>query len=1022
MIFQNRGAFGVCPEHSPSLSLKERRCLKVKRIIVVCGFSTPRPPDKGGFCFNRIGDFLMINNTKKALLTLASILYSSAAFSYTPDEIYRLALENKVTELKQLKNIDLPDTSGNTALCRAKEENNQTAYRILLSAGASTNAPCMKKLSGKAGGEEIAAGVLAEEAATTTFLGLGATGWTITGLALLGGAAAAGGGGGGGGSGAPAIPEPTVLYGLKNRTNAENTDNTINLTQNKDYDVYGIFTEYYVYSNSNGSATGTINIVNNGNKNAYGIYSNDSHIYNSSGTGTGNISIINNGKGNAYGLYSKTRDVVNASGNASGYIYIKNTGSGNAYGLYSKEGRATNASFNATAGEIEIINTGSGNGYGIYSKELYLYGAIYGTNSGTGTLYGVYNTAQETQFTADSSGVILVNSGLGKAIGLRGYVSNNGFVGINNVGNGSAIATVSADNEFNSNGGTITMINQSYGTVIGMKGYAHNSNDGNINIINSGPGTAVAIYATHASFNHGNITINNLGNGLAVGIYAPAGISVFNDGTITIKREAEAIGDTVYYPLSAKGGISYGIYAENGASVINNGTINITCSKFNTCQNIVLNGASLINAGVISATSLISTTAVTAFPGATFNIANDISGDLTIASEYVTHGFNMTYTATDLIKAGDASGLNPVSGSALFTASLSANQKDVVLKMKSFDSMTSNKSLAGFLAFNYANGKNEAFFNSLKAASSFTEFNDTLYSLTGKDTFKRLSSDDLSILRSLNFAVNEQIFKQREDDASWTFTGEADIFLLKNDQQSKTQFALLNQKLSDSFSIGYSMSASSITTDDKNQTTKKDELFQFSVPLTYRKDKLKATSSPMIGFANGNYTRTGLDQSYEGNIKRQFAGIMNEARYSFTVSDQLSLEQSIELNALAWRQSGHESEGLFSLIIPADNRLSVESGIGFYVKYNHIFDKTSKFSLTSGITGYHEYAEPYNIKLAVKGMAGSFELYDHQARNRGLASFKLNYEQKDLSAYVHVYQLIESDPHTKIKAGLNLNF
>ena len=958
-------------------------------------------------------------------------LFSSPAFSHTADEIYQLASENKIKELEQIKNIDIQNPVGNTALCLAKKENDKKAYQILLSFGASPNALCIKNLSGRAGGEEIAAGILAEEAATTTFLGLGATGWTVAGLTVLGGAAvAAGGGGGGGGSGAPAIPEPTVLYGLKNASNAENTDKTINLTQNKDYDVYGIFAEQHYISNARAylgnQATGTINIVNNGNKNAYGIYSENKDLYNANvsslGTGTGNISIINNGRGNAYGMYSKTGDITNAYGeNSSGYIYIKNTGSGNAYGLYSKEGWVTNARFDATAGEIEIINTGSGNGYGIYSKELYLYGAIYGTNSGTGTLYGVYNPSYESQFTADSSGVILVNTGLGKAIGLRGDIKNNGFVGINNAGNGSAIAAVSANNVSGiGNSGTITMINQSYGTVIGMKGYA--SNSGNINIINSGSGTAVGIYATHASFNDGNITINNLGNGLAVGIYAPAGISVFNRGTITIKREAEVIGETTYYPLSARGGISYGIYAENVASVINTGTINITCSKFNTCQNIVLNGASLINAGVISAASLITTSAVTALPGATFNIANDISGDLTIAPEYVTQGFDTTYTATNLINAGDASGLNPVSGSVLFTASLADNQKDVVMQMKPFDSLTSNKSLADFLTLNYANGKNEALFSSLKSASSLFGFNDMLSTLTGKDMFSRFSSDDLSVIRSLNFAVNEQLFQKREETSSWSFSGEADMFSFKNDRQSNSHFALLNQKLSDSFFIGYSMSASSIATDDSRHMTRKDELFQFSTPFSYRKENITAISSPMIGLANANYTRTAGRQSYEGNIRRQFAGIMNEARYSIHINENFSLEPSVALNTLVLRQSGHESEGLFSLIIPADNRLSVESGIGFYANYNHIFGTASKLSLTGGITGYREYAESYNIKLAVNGMDSSFELHDHQNRNRTLASFKLNYEQKDLSAYVHVYQFFENNSHSKIKVGLDFNF
>ncbi len=135
-------------------------------------------------------------------------LTANASGNLSAEQIYSYAKNKNLAALKDIKNnIDIPNKSGNTALCLSLIHQDKEAYKILKDIGANPNADCISKI-GMASGDEATtiattSASTSSTAASGTFLGMGTTGWLVTGAIVAGGAgvaAAAGGGGGGGGS------------------------------------------------------------------------------------------------------------------------------------------------------------------------------------------------------------------------------------------------------------------------------------------------------------------------------------------------------------------------------------------------------------------------------------------------------------------------------------------------------------------------------------------------------------------------------------------------------------------------------------------------------------------------------------------------------------------------------------------------------------------------------------------------------------------------------------------------------
>jgi len=387
-------------------------------------------------------------------------------------------------------------------------------------------------------------------------------------------------------------------------------------------------------------------------------------------------------------------------------------------------------------------------------------------------------------------------------------------------------------------------------------------------------------------------------------------------------------------------------------------------------------------------------------------------------TSYVADGFG----EGAIIGDGDDSLLSVTSASYLFDAEFQHNQNnknglDIVMNMKSFNDVTDNDSLAQFLNKNYTTGRNTAFFDTLKEMKNAGEFHASLNKLTGRDVISKFGYEDLTAMRDLNFALNEEIFNAKKDTPVFGMTGQVDAFSFKSSEQSKSQYGLINHFVSSRVHIGYGVAFTNLKTDDGLHNTRQDTMMQIFAPIGYEMHGLKMVAIPRFGYAKGNYTRSGLDGSYKGHLEKRIFGVMNEARYALDLGFA-TLEPAVELNALGYIQSGREDDKAYSLNIQKDTKLSLESGVGLYAKRTF-----GDWKVKTGIMCYHEFGNPYDLKVGVNGMDGHFVMTDeHADRNRQLAIFDVAYDVKGLSFYGQAKHWMQNDTQTMFKAGVKVSF
>ncbi len=783
-------------------------------------------------------------------------------------------------------------------------------------------------------------------------------------------------------------------------TSFAHSNGRIEITNVGDGNVYGIDSSGKVYNSygvgSSSESTAEIEIKNIGNGDVYGLVANDygynAYSYpnpNSTVKTTGFIKITNSGDGNAYGIYGETNkghiSIYNAYGNGSyGNIKIENTGNGNAYGMFGKGMNVYNTNENASLGYIWLINNGTGNAYGMYGA---------GTVKNDSVI-SIYNNS----------------SGLGVGMCSETSIENSGQIHMINLEqNGLVIGMVGA--------------NIKNTKEIDIKSGRYKTTPENVQYFeyaNAATGVGIRVVSEGRANNSGTITIDGFAN--AYGIYAEAGAQVTNSGEIRIGTSNNPIVN------------SYGIYAESGAIVKNTGTIsinghscrNMSCSGSESYGNhIVLNGASLVNGGTMSASAFDFDSMngnVVATNGAQFIAENDISGTLNLSSDIVTDGFNTTYVAQNMIQAGDTSKLNLRSGSAMFDAKLADNGNDVVMTMKSFDTLTNNKSLAAYLADNYAKGTSAEFFGGLKSSANMAEFNNILNGLSGLNAFTQFDREDMSAMREINFSMNQQMFMNGDRD-EYQVSGSMEHFSFSNSSNGGSgSYGISNSRMSDNWKLGYGLAMASIGTNDDFGTSRSNQIGLFYMPMTYTNDNIEFISTPRVGFAKSHYSRRGYNNlNYDGYIEKQIFGFYNDLRYPVTFGNW-TIAPDLGFNAIMYRQSGHESDQAFSLIIPADEIYSLEAGLGLFTKYERKLDNGS-LRFNSGVMLYRELADTYNMKLGILGLDGTFNLYDDAEHDySGAATFGFDYKSGRFSLYSNAQYFIDGDHYMNLKSGIRYWF
>ena len=791
------------------------------------------------------------------------------------------------------------------------------------------------------------------------------------------------------------------------------------------------------YANDDSVTTGTITINNTDSREARGISGGKSLI-------DWDLSYRNMLIYNAYGKNSTGKIIINGPGAGIAVGYTDNkvyNGANGGYG-YIEISSDSGAYYSGYVGGIFLYNSSNygynGSSGGTGEIKISFANTIYDQDDDKKIIYGIYG-AIDNGSPDGGKGIIDINVADNEAIGVYGggnyknssikVVSkiNSGTVkGISNVrhvqsGNTTEIKESFASSYVNHNNGTVTVETKganATGYGIYSKGVdAVNDVLGKISVSSTDSGNAYGIRTEAGKvINNGTITASSE-SGNAYGIWAHGG-SVENNGSITV---------------NAPTGHAYGICALGGATVINRGEIilnNTPCEG--VCDGSVANGnyikfddySTLSNASLISAAGALDFDAmggrVMLAEGGQF-AADELSGRLSVAADITAKGFKNEYTAADAIASADASRLNLQSQSALFDAKLAENGRDVTLTMKSFNEVVKNKSLANFLQNNYAAQNNENLFSSLKLLENVEQINSSLNNFAGQDLFSRMAFEDFTMLRELNFDMNEQMFSGNKNEY-FNISGNTAPFAFENNNGSNSRWSLTGKKSGDTtYALGFAFTDVYSNGAD-NQNRRADRMFNISAPVGYKLGGLNMVSTPRFGYAYGTYNRKGFNnRDYKGTLSKQMFGFMNEARLPFKAAGW-TLAPSAELNMVNYRTEGAEADNLpYALRVKEQNNYSLEAGFGLHAGKQVNFDEQSALSFNLSAAVYHEFGNPYETKVTVNGMSGSFAVKDEN-RGANRAALRSGFEYTRGGAKLSGSLMSYFDRSLNSKASLNLKY
>lgn len=772
--------------------------------------------------------------------------------------------------------------------------------------------------------------------------------------------------------------------------------------------------------NTKTKAVGNINITTKSNKNGqqdkiYGMYngapvSQVSYIYNaavindnSSAEGKINIKSEKYAVNEIYGIYASNDDNQTGDGTGTEKIIY------NAY--YSNEDNTKSGG--NVLGEINIKNNkvSSGAGvkyYGMYIKDGYAYNAS--STKNTANVIGKIN-------------VDVVGGHTGEAVGMYGINST-----LDNSGNSEIQVSVQAAN------------NKAYGI------YGQNSQIYNNALINvsSKEYDAYGIYADKGTVvNDENGIIKVKGKNNAYGIYAVSGevegedVSVINKGTIELNGSSNNIGIYASGPKATVENANTGIIKINGT---NN---KIICDNDPNCdKNVAIkleNGATLMQAGTLSTDGSLNFADiggnVVLSQGGKFIAEENISGDLQVSDNTVANTFDDKTILKGALSAKNIDELNVNSNSYMYKASTVQNDNntyDVVMSMKDLSSIT-DADTAAYYQLNYDNQKNVELFNTLKKASTQSQYNQLEADVSGKSVIPNITQEELKVARSLDSKMMSELFTKKNDNvrkmvgADNMYVGRDDMDTLSGyDIMSQSMYALYDQKLDNNYRLGLGLSFTHTDTDYNNDSTRKNFMVQGYVPLTYTNTRgLTAVSMARLGYSDGDYRRQSDGRVYEADTNAITYGLLNELRYTIT-SKGIKITPFVGLNAIGWYQDKiNEGNDALALNIGSSHIFSLESALGLYFDKDIEFSHDNKLNVALGIGYYHEFADPYKgLEADINNTLGGYKLRHSKLdrRDRGVISAKVNYNYKDFSIYGELMQYLEKEYPIKVDVGLKYNF
>ena len=612
-----------------------------------------------------------------------------------------------------------------------------------------------------------------------------------------------------------------------------------------------------------------------------------------------------------------------------------------------------------------------------------------------------------------------------------------------------------------------------------------NGGIGRITISHFGTGTAYGMYGsssgTVTNDTGASVAIKSYNGGDAVGIYSNIGGTVINKGSVAISGNAEnAYGiygegqNTITNEgsIDVEGQNAYGIYVKDGQgttvtntetgtitvnsspdgqahgifidenssdAVVNNfGTITVNGEVREGSSGITLNGAKLRNYSLMSFSGNADLDAlggkIYLEDGGVYE-AESLKGDLAAGSSTVMGGNQDTYVQEGSLKTENADGLNLSSESALFKAEKKQNASggyDVVLNRRNFNEFAQNASLGEYLEQNYKQGNLEGMYDDIKGASSDAGAALSIADKAGLNTLTNFADENFQVLRSLNRNMADTILKP--SDEPYRVIAGYDNYNLETDNKSylsgydlsaNSMYTFGDKRIDNKNRLGLGIGYTKISTSYDDGGDRDLNIVTVFMPWLHKfTDNLRLASVLSLGYGYGEYDR-GSDR--ESDITDFFYGLTNELRYTVDLNGYAELEPALMLNALGYTEDGFdEGNGENDLVTKKTHNLSVEAGIGLFLKKEVKTEKYGKFAFKVGGVYYHEFASPFDdIKARHSSGSGWYYIRDDAnlyQRDRAVLEAALDYEYKDIALYAKYNRLIQKNDPQLFDLGVKYKF
>ena len=595
---------------------------------------------------------------------------------------------------------------------------------------------------------------------------------------------------------------------------------------------------------------------------------------------------------------------------------------------------------------------------------------------------------------------------------------------------------------------------QAYGMFAGRDVYNQTAPNQTsiVNVSGSGAGDLYGLYSEQGSvYNSGNVNVH-AARGNAYGIYVANGEGqiVDNSGNIIVASDTKT---------------AYGIYVENagaGMTLINSGVINATGDENSRGIKVAANGQNAVvtNTGriIVNGAENAENTAIDLGGGKLANAgeiefigsqnlddingkatlekggkykADSLSGSLKIGKSVVMEGFEDTYRQKDSIDAADIEGLEVTSESAMFKGSAEKNSHngyDAVATRRSFNEFAPNDSIAAYLEENYKRQRLAEMFMQLKSDETDLSLSQDILSETGADFLINIPAENLAALRNAGEVIAESALSPT-DDANRIMSG-ADSYIINAkgrrgatgyDTTAATAYMYGDKRLNNKNRLGLGLSFMQMSTSYDNSVDRKENFVSLFLPWIHKfSDKLRLASIFTAGYGYGEYDR---GNGREADIQDIIYGITNKLVYEINLADIAELEPALVLNAIGYYQDEMDDG---TLTVKSGNHMSVEAGVGLYLKKELMDSKYGRLTARLGGMYYHELADPYNkMRAGLNSGVGSYEINDFAniySRDRAVLSAMLNYEYKKLALYLKYFHMLQRNKSQNFDMGIRYNF